>query len=1119
MPCNLCFPGSRRSMILKQKTEILDGSTARTACLHRHAELKMSMWAGAAITAFLALIFLSFFGLFEAANASLFQETYVYPKKAGQRKVQWRLFDWNYIDYPEDEEEKGGIRFYYYDSESEVVKPAVMALYEIYDEFKDLFNVVPLRFVPFFLYSSHLEFEQTNIFRISEGVLGVTSPSNLKLSLPYYGQFSRYREICAHEMVHVFTIIKADQIAHKTGTKQSPLYKLPLWFIEGMAEFYSKRGLDAETLMYIRDIVYHENPKKNHELPDFFDEGPYDFVRIYKLGQAQLAFMTEKYGANFPQLLLEKSYLLQPHYKAEEDEDAPAEDERKNSEEKGYAASTSSEGESDTDDKGSRNQKDKAEEESSPASLDRYGRMLNFVELMEYLTGQDKKEINEAWKRWIGNQFPLPPPRTIEASSLDIQTVKTSGEYIDSYSVDESGDYLMYRSAEKDTGIVTLFLIDANDHDDPLAVAVDRQPGFESLHFMQRKVFTVKGNQTAFAVLDHGRDVLHVRNIVREDNGNLRTGSSKREFRFPEIVEIGTPVFSPEGDRLAFTGLTEKGYEDLFWIDLKEKKPELRRLTEDLYSDIDPDWGDDGILFSSDRTENGNYNLFLVNPGSGKIRQVTEGDYDYKEGRFVQNDGYVYSSYVGGKSDLYLLKDQKEKQLTDTLTGYFMPSLAGEYLYFIRYFEGRYQLQRIKKRFFPEFDTQPDDQTREIPSKKDLYTKRFGRSVFGYESKFKIYDLLNNPSDIQASFNGYSSAVANPLDFSREYTAFRWKSWELDWLSAVFGSGDVGGASMIFSDIFKNHMISANMMVYGDVSLSDAIVRYQNIKSRFQWGTALYHIVQTKLDKTFPDWEDNINYYRERRFGMQGFLSYAFSRFFHIEGAVDLGGVDRFDYTEIFEKRADAWREKNAGLETAADFGIKIGIDTTRRHFGTGPVQGFSWLITYDISTLPDRGVSTTAFRSEFIHYQRVFKGMNFMTRLGAGTSAGGRFAAQYYISSFDNHRAFEWNDSYLLGDNFILFNEELQFPLSPTFHNFPISYVEGVLGFDAASIFDERRLDEIKAQRTAGIVTGVNVVMGPFVFRLHYGRHVDIGGELNDTRDFDYSDWTSNFSIRYALY
>ncbi len=85
-----------------------------------------------------------------------------------------------------------------------------------------------------------------------------------------------------------------------------------------------------------------------------------------------------------------------------------------------------------------------------------------------------------------------------------------------------------------------------------------------------------------------------------------------------KAVGIVRPVVSPDGTRVAFAALGD------VWTMKIGAKPE--RLTNDQYIDTDPAWSPDNrqLVFSSDRAEVGNLDLWVRDLASGKERRLTK---------------------------------------------------------------------------------------------------------------------------------------------------------------------------------------------------------------------------------------------------------------------------------------------------------------------------------------------------------------------------------------------------------------------------------------------------------------------------------------------------------------
>ena len=141
------------------------------------------------------------------------QQQFVVPERPGQNQVAWYGFNWQYVDVPAPGGGAGGIRLYYYRSEIAQARRALPAIQSAYARLVDQFHYSPTKRIPYILYATQREFQTQNVFEVSEGVLGVTSPEDLKMTVPYFGDHARFVEVSTHEMVHQFQIQKMNQAA------------------------------------------------------------------------------------------------------------------------------------------------------------------------------------------------------------------------------------------------------------------------------------------------------------------------------------------------------------------------------------------------------------------------------------------------------------------------------------------------------------------------------------------------------------------------------------------------------------------------------------------------------------------------------------------------------------------------------------------------------------------------------------------------------------------------------------------------------------------------------------------------------------------------------------------
>jgi hypothetical protein len=142
---------------------------------------------------------------------------------------------------------------------------------------------------PLVLYASHPDFEQTNVVggTIDEGTGGVTEGMKRRVVLPMAGTLAETDHVLGHELVHAFQYdISAQRAAQNGG---AGVEGLPLWFIEGMAEYLSLGPVDAHTAMWLRDAA------RKEKLPSISDlDDPKYFP--YRWGEALWAFIGGRWG-------------------------------------------------------------------------------------------------------------------------------------------------------------------------------------------------------------------------------------------------------------------------------------------------------------------------------------------------------------------------------------------------------------------------------------------------------------------------------------------------------------------------------------------------------------------------------------------------------------------------------------------------------------------------------------------------------------------------------------------------------------------------------------------------------------------------------------------------------
>jgi hypothetical protein len=152
---------------------------------------------------------------------------------------------------------------------------------------------------PLILYASGPDFRQTNVVDgISEGTGGVTEGLRRRIVMPVFGTLAETDHVLGHELVHAFQYDIASQ-SQQDGTTRNGLEQLPLWFVEGMAEYLSIGHVDAHTAMWIRDAA-----REKDKLPTIRQlDSPQHFP--YRWGQAFWAYVAGRWGDGIVRSMLD----------------------------------------------------------------------------------------------------------------------------------------------------------------------------------------------------------------------------------------------------------------------------------------------------------------------------------------------------------------------------------------------------------------------------------------------------------------------------------------------------------------------------------------------------------------------------------------------------------------------------------------------------------------------------------------------------------------------------------------------------------------------------------------------------------------------------------------------
>lgn len=207
-----------------------------------------------------------------------------YAQYFGQNKVQYQSFDFKII-------KTSHFDIFYYPEERETAVQAARMAERWYARLSQIFKHKLQGRQPLILYASHPAFEQTNAISgaLGEGTGGVTEALKRRIVLPVGNTLQETDHVIGHELVHAFQYDMTRQgDGARVGFNAPSALALPLWFIEGMAEYLSIGPVDPNTAMWMRDATLTKLPDlKQLEDPRFFP---------YRYGQSLIAYIAGRWG-------------------------------------------------------------------------------------------------------------------------------------------------------------------------------------------------------------------------------------------------------------------------------------------------------------------------------------------------------------------------------------------------------------------------------------------------------------------------------------------------------------------------------------------------------------------------------------------------------------------------------------------------------------------------------------------------------------------------------------------------------------------------------------------------------------------------------------------------------
>ena len=303
--------------------------------------------------------------------------------------------------------------------------------------------------------------------------------------------------------------------------------------------------------------------------------------------------------------------------------------------------------------------------------------IVGYREAFESSLNMSLEELSEQWLDAVRRTyFPaiakLEPPREVGKRLTDHRRDKANFHLAPTLSPDGTRvAFLSDRDFYQD-----LFLADARTGKVlKKLVAGNRSESFETLRFLSAGLgFSTDGQYLAFTAKAGAEDALYILRVKDEDIVG--------EHRFG-LEGVLTPSWSPDGRQIVFAGL-DGGITDLYVVNRDGSG--LRRLTDDVYTEMHPAWSPDGdrIAFMTDRGPGTNLSLLEFGEPAIGIYDLASGAIELLPDQAGKNinpqwspDGraLAYISDRTGVSNIFLQELPAEGrpgalyQLTNILTG------------------------------------------------------------------------------------------------------------------------------------------------------------------------------------------------------------------------------------------------------------------------------------------------------------------------------------------------------------------------------------------------------------------------------------------------------------------
>ena len=686
--------------------------------------------------------------------------------------------------------------------------------------------------------------------------------------------------------------------------------------------------------------------------------------------------------------------------------------------------------------------------EKVPLMLENFWMFSNFNKVIEHTIGKEIEEIDSEWLYYLKKKY---YPMMENRAPLENASKKITKEGFNFSPVyyENEGERYIYFVANRN-GYSSLYKLELDENmiaaDDPeLVLQGERSEELEAFHLFQSSIDISKDGLITFVTKKGATDAIHLFSVSR--NEIIKT------FQFDHLINLTSPKFSPGRDKIVFHAVDQKGYSDIFLLDIESSS--LIRLTNDYYDDRDPSFGLDKnqILFSSDRTSGEfekKYNIFSFYLSTSKIEYVTYLNSNNSSPILSPDKKKIlFTSDADGVRNIWSLEvsspDTVEK-ITNFVTSAFYPAFINDSTIIFSGFE-KFSFNLYKD----ELDKEEEDTTL-IAMTFPLTAEKWKAGMVAGDVKREKLKYVNEYT----------------LDYAQSQVS----------TDPIFGTR--GGAILSLSDLLGNDnyffLIYNTADVQSDFlkSFNIAIQRV-NLSERTNYGYGVFHFSGRRYDI-----RDSDEYFFERSFGGFFALHFPLSKFHRLETSVTVANSDKQVISGVIERKA-----------LLISNSLSYVIDNSLWGW-TGPLDGIRGrLLLGYTSDVKYSNVNYFTVIADYRHYFRLGLRSALAFRSALFYNEG-KEARRYFMGGSWDLRG--WRRWSIRGEKLWLSSVEIRFPLVDQLYiKFPF-FGLGFVGFRGAVFFDAGGAWDEEYRQTLGSFGGglrLNL-FGVLVLRYDMGKKIE---------------------------